>query len=276
MGGTHTRIASRLFRSTKKPTLPPMPDDESLDDQPAGATAQGRHFPPTHWELVARVREGGELRRAALEELCALYWYPIYAFLRREGRTKQDAEDLTQGFFVKVLADETLEAAEVGKGRLRTFLLQVLKRHVADRARHDTALKRGGPARPLSLEAQTAEARYAAEPVDGLDPETIYLRGWCGQILHTARERLREPFVRTGQAELFETLTAFLDTGDAQTPYSTLSARTGLTEIALRMHVFRLRQKHRALIKEEIGQTVSTPEELEAELKWFTTMLTAA
>lgn len=252
-----------------------MPDRETSDNPPAGATEYGRHFPQTHWELVAKVRAGGEPRRAALEELCGLYWYPIYAFLRRQGHAREDAEDLTQGFFAKVLADETLEAADEGKGRLRTFLLQVLKRHVADRARHDAAQKRGG-GRVLSLQAQEAEARYAAEPVDNLDPETIYLRGWCGQILHTARERLREPFVRTGQSELFETLAAFLDTGDAQTPYSTLAARTGMTEVALRGHVFRLRQKHRTLLKAEIAQTVSTPEEMEDEWKWFASMLATA
>lgn len=251
-----------------------MPDDETLDDQPAGATAQGRHFPATHWGLVAKVREGGEPRRAALEELCALYWYPIYGFLRRQGYARHDAEDLTQGFFVKVLADETLEAAEASKGRLRTFLLQVLKRHIADRLRQDNAQKRGS-GRVVSLQAEEAEARYAAEPMDGLDPEKIYLRGWCAQILNTARERLREPFIRTGQEPLFETLAAFLDAGDAQTPYATLAVRTGLTEVALRLHVFRLRQKHRALLKAEIAQTVSTPEELEAEWKWFGSMLSA-
>ena len=251
-----------------------MPDDDSFDDQPAGATEQGRHFPATHWELVAKVRAGGEPRRAALEELCALYWYPIYAFLRRQGHAREDAEDLTQGFFVKLLADETLAAADAAKGRLRTFLLQVLKNYVVGRHRHDTALMRGG-GRVVSLQAQAAEDRYAAEPVDGLDPETIYLRGWCGQILQTARERLREPFVRTGQAELFETLAAFLDTGDAHTPYRTLAAHTGMTEVALRLHVFRLRQKHRTLLKAEIAQTVSTPEELEAEWKWFASMLAA-
>ena len=252
-----------------------MPDDESLDNQPAGATAQGRHFPATHWELVAKVREGGEPRRAALDELCRQYWYPIYAFLRHQGRTREDAEDLTQGFFLKVLADATLEAADENKGRLRTFLLQVLKRHVADRARHDMAQKRGG-GRVVSLQAQEAEARYAAEPRDDATPEVLYYRGWCAQLLRTTRERLREPFVRTGKAELFETLAAFLDTGDAQTPYGSLAASTGMSEAALRLHVFRLRQKHRTLLKEEIAQTVSTPEELEAEWKWFGSMLAMA
>ena len=105
---------------------------------------------------------------------------------------------------------------------------------------------------------------------------TIYLRGWCRQIFDSTRLRLREPFERSGQITLFDALAAFLDVGDTQTPYSTLAASTGLTEVALRLHVFRLRQKHRAILKEEIAQTVSTPEELDNELKWFASMFTAA
>jgi DNA-directed RNA polymerase specialized sigma24 family protein len=261
-----------LFLFPKIGKLVRMPNDDSLDDLPADRTARGRQFPATLWELIARAREGGEPRRVALDELCKLYWYPIYAFLRREGYGREESEDFTQGFFVKVLGDETFEAANEQKGRLRTFLLSALKRHMADCKRRDVAQKRGS-GRVVSLEAQQAEERYAAEPVDGLDPETIYLRGWCRQILDLARERLREPFTRTGQVSLFETLSGFLDVGDTQTPYSQLAAQTGLTEVALRLHVFRLRQKHRAFLKEEVAQTVSTPEELDSELKWFGSMM---
>src|SRR3954470_11721659 len=101
-------------------------------------------FPTTHWTLVMRVREGGTVRQAALEELCRLYWYPIYAFLRRRGYPQHDAEDFTQGFFIKLLADESLSVVDESKGRLRTYLLQHLKRHLADQKRFDGALKRGG------------------------------------------------------------------------------------------------------------------------------------
>lgn len=143
---------------------------------PEGMAARGVEFPTTHWTLVTRIRQGGGVQQTALEELCRLYWYPIYAFLRRRGYPQHDAEDLTQGFFLKLLADESLSVAEEGRGRLRTYLLQHLKRHLSDRKRFDGALKRGGGQAIVSLEAALAEERYAEEPKDLEDPERLYGR----------------------------------------------------------------------------------------------------
>jgi DNA-directed RNA polymerase specialized sigma24 family protein len=130
-------------------------------------------FPTTHWTLVMRVREGEGVRQAALEELCQLYWYPIYAFLRRQGHSRHDAEDLTQGFFEKLLHDRTLEAAEAGRGRLRTFLMASLERHLADQHRRKSALKRGGGRQIIAFDDLKAEERYAIEPKDLRDPAGV-------------------------------------------------------------------------------------------------------
>jgi RNA polymerase sigma factor (sigma-70 family) len=250
-----------------------MPDDERPDSLSATATPQGRQFPATHWELVARVREGGEPRRAALDEICTLYWYPIYAFLRRQGHAREDAEDLTQGFFVKVLADETLEAADPTKGRLRTFLLQVLKRHVTDRIRHDTAQKRGGPARPLSLEALAAEERYAAEPADNEDPEAIFMRAWAEEMLAGVRVKLQEALAASGRAEHWDTLLPFL-LWDAEPPsYRDIAGKLGSSETAARLLVFRLRTKFRDLLRTEVSRTVSSTGQADEEIAWLQSVL---
>jgi DNA-directed RNA polymerase specialized sigma24 family protein len=246
-----------------------MTSPSADNDFPADLPAREPEFPTTHWTLVTRVRQGGEIRRVALEELCRLYWYPIYVFLRRRGFPQHDAEDLTQGFFVKLLHDATFDAAQADKGRLRTFLLCSLDRHLADQKRRQTALKRGGGQQIIAFEELHAEERYALEPQDHRDPEWLFTRAWAQLLLDGVRDKLRESFDETGRAGVFEALLPFLLWDDAPPSYREVAQKLDSSETAVRLLVFRLRAKFREFLREEVGQTVSTPQEVESEMEWL-------
>ena len=232
-------------------------------------------FPTTHWTLVMRVREGGAVRQAALEELCALYWYPIYVFLRRRGYPQHDAEDFTQGFFLKLLGDESLSGVDENKGRLRTYLLQHLKRHLTDQKRFDGALKRGGGLKTISFEAWHAEERYAREPLDLRDPERLFTRAWANELLAGVREQLRADFADAKRPEAFEILLPYLLLDDDPPSYREAAAQLRATEISVRLMVCRLRAKFRELLREEVARTVGTPEEVAGEMEWLKSVLVA-
>jgi RNA polymerase sigma factor (sigma-70 family) len=240
---------------------------------PASRTAIGRLFPVTRWDLVAQAGEAGGLRDAALNELCRLYWYPVYAYLRRHGYGRSDAEDLTQGFFVKLLADETIKAADSEKGTLRTFLLSSLQRHIADRARHDTAQKRGGGRVVISFDGMEAEERYASEPPDNRDPESLFAHAWAQGLLGTVRRKLQAAFEVSGRARVFETLLPFLMWDREPPSHREVAQQMGCTEAASRVHIMRLRRKFRDLLKAELLATVQEPEEVTEEINWLRSVL---
>jgi DNA-directed RNA polymerase specialized sigma24 family protein len=249
-------------------------DDHSAANLHAGAPV-AEAFPMTRWSLVEKVRQGGPEARRAQEELCALYWYPIYAFLRRQGSAREDAQDLTQGFFAKVLADETIEAADRTKGKLRTFLLQVLKRHMVDERRRENAVKRGGRERIVSFDAMNAEERYAREPVDTRDPEAVFTRAWAGELIAGVRHRLRDEFQESGRGDVFETLLPFLLWENEPPSYNTVATKLKASEASVRLLVFRLRTKFREQLRREISHTVETPEEVDGEIAWLQSVLAA-
>lgn len=234
----------------------------------AGLPGGRPDFPTTHWTLVTRVREGGEVRRAALEELCALYWYPIYAFLRKRGHAQHDAEDLTQGFFLKLLNDETFAAANGDRGRLRTFLLTALNHHLVDQHRRQEAQKRGGGRQIIAFEEMNAEERYAHEPQDRRDPEWLFTQAWAHLLLDGVREKLRETFADTGRAGVFEVLLPFL-LGEDPPSYRDVAAKLESSETAVRLLVFRARAKFRELLRDEVARTVESPGEVASEMEWL-------
>lgn len=248
-----------------------LPGDH--DDLPAGGTAPRPDFPTTQWTLVMRVRHGGEVRRLALQELCTLYWYPIYVFLRRQGCSPHHAEDLTQGFFIKLLNDESLAAADQAKGRLRTFLLQHLKRHLVDQRRFDSALKRGGAIQTISFDEANAEERYAREPLDLRDPERLFSQAWARELIGGVREKLRADFDDAKRPEAFDVLLPFLLLEDDPPSYREVAARLRATEVSVRLMVHRLRAKFRVLLREEVARTAGSAAEVEAELEWLKSML---
>jgi len=225
-------------------------------------------FRTTHWSVVLAARGGHDTQaRTALDLLCRSYWYPIYAFLRRQGSTPEDAEDLTQGFFEHVLEHNTLDRVAREKGRFRSFLLASLKYFISDQRARERRQKRGGGKATISLDAATAEQRYQLEPRDDRTPEQLYERRWALALLDRVLSRLREEYVEADQTSLFDALQPFLAAKQGGEPYVAIAARLGRSEEAIKKAVQRMRQRYQKLFREEIAQTVSTPEKVEDELR---------
>jgi RNA polymerase sigma-70 factor (ECF subfamily) len=227
-------------------------------------------FLTTHWSVVLSAGRSDTTRaRAALERLCQTYWYPLYAYVRRRGHSPQDAQDLTQEFFARLLAHKWLGSADPEKGRFRTFLLTAMNHFLADEWDRLKAQKRGGGQRILPLEVETAETRFQMEPPDTQTPEKIYERRWAQSLLETVFEQLRRAYEAEGKAALFAELKGSLVQARAAVAYADLAARLKLNEGALRVAVHRLRQRYRELLRTEIAHTVAEPGEVEEELRYL-------
>jgi RNA polymerase sigma-70 factor (ECF subfamily) len=228
-----------------------------------------RNFHTTHWSVVQRATGADSAAaRAALNALCEQYWFPIYAFIRRSGKNAHDAEDLTQGFFARFLEKETLATTDRCKGKLRTFLLLCVTRYLADEHDRATAQKRGA-AVLASFDAASAEERYAAEPVDDLTPDRLFQRRWAMTVLDQSFGLLAEQFAGEGKAKTFAALRPFLGFGpEPGKRYEEVSAQLGTPVGTLKSQVFRLRQRWKELLFEQVAQTLvnPTPAEIKAEL----------
>jgi len=226
-------------------------------------------FATTHWSVVLAAKQGDAPdARTALEKLCRTYWYPLYAYVRREGYNAPDAQDLTQEFFARLLEKDYLAQVEREKGKFRSFLLAALRHFLSDQRDRARAAKRGGGAEVLSLDAQEAEERYRLEPVDRMDAEKIFERRWAMTLLEQALTRLRDESIIAGKAELFERLRDFV-AGESDVSCSEAAVQLGQTESAVKSAVYRLRQRYRELVREEIAHTVADPAEIDEEIRYL-------
>ena len=248
----------------------------SAKDSSPGKTSVGieapRHpaFVTTHWSVVLSAGEKDSPQRsAALDELCRSYWYPLYAYVRRRGHSPEDAQDLTQEFFARLLTRNWVGLADPEKGRFRTFLLTAMNHFLADNWDRLKAQKRGGGQRVLPLDVATAESRFRLEPADPLTPEKAYERRWAQTVLETVFEQLRVAYAAEGKAALFAELKGSLTQARAAVPYAELALRLKVSEGALRVGVHRLRERYRELLRKEIAHTVAGPEEVEEELHYL-------
>jgi len=241
--------------------MPELEDSRSLN-------APGQWFATTHWSVVLAAREAAAPQAAtALEKLCRSYWYPLYAFLRRQGKTAEDAQDLTQAFFARFLEKEFIELADPGRGRFRSFLLACLKNFSAEQHRHAGRLKRGGGQTIVSWDGMTAEQRYLTEPKHDSTPESLYEKSWALTILETALARLGVELASAGKQRLFAELKGHLWGEPGAASYADLSGRLGMSEGALKVTVHRLRQRFRDLLREEVAHTVADAAETDDELQ---------
>jgi RNA polymerase sigma-70 factor (ECF subfamily) len=209
----------------------------------------------------------------ALQTLCQTYWYPLYAFLRRFGYTPEDAEDLTQGFFARLLEKDYLSEVAPRKGRFRSFLLAAIKHFIADERDKAHAQKRGGGKPLVSLDARAADARYDLEDTHDLPPDKLFERRWALSLLAVVFERLAKDYAEAGKDELFQVLQSFLAPDAEMTDYVSAAHRLHMNESAVRMAVSRLRRRYANLFREEVAQTVADPGEIEDEMRWLRRIL---
>ena len=201
-----------------------------------------------------------------MEELCRTYWYPLYAYVRRLGHPVEEAQDLTQEFFARLIEKQWLADADRRKGRFRTFLLTALNHFLANEWRHSHAAKRGGGKRLISLD-DTTEARYAQEPACHLTPEKIYDRRWAMSLFDRALRRLREEYVAADKTGLYDHLKEFLSAEARDGEYDRLGLELEMSAGAVAAAVHRLRQHYRQLVREEVTQTVETPADVDDEVR---------
>ena len=232
------------------------------DDSASGVEA-ARRFAPTHWSVVLAARGDGNAAHEALETLCCTYWQPIYAFVRREGHGPHDAEDFTQEFFRRLLEKNSLQSVDRSKGRFRSYLLAALKHFLANEWDRAQAQKRGGGVQIISFDEATAEERYRLEPVEQVTPETIFERRWAQTVMGLVIDRL----AAETEEQRFEVLKRFLLEDKGAVSYEEAASRLGMSVAAITSAISRMRARFRALLFEEIANTVESPNAVEQEIR---------
>ena len=225
-------------------------------------------FATTRWSIVVRAgSQDTKQARDALARLCQTYWYPLYAFVRRRGHSAEDAQDLTQEFLARLLAKNWVGDADKTKGRFRTFLLAAMKHFLSDEWDKARAQKRGGGVSFVSLQFDAAEMRYAQEPATSASPERSFELRWALTLLAEVLNRLRTEYEQNGKGELFSALHRCLVGDRTEQPYAELATTLGARESMVKSAVHRLRQRYRQLLRDEIADTVSSPEDVDEELR---------
>jgi RNA polymerase sigma factor (sigma-70 family) len=206
--------------------------------------------------------------QSALAELCRLYWYPLYIFARRRGHSPDDAQDLTQAFFLHLLEHRALARVDRLKGKFRSFLLASFQNHLSDAAEHARRLKRGGDKEFVHLDTEEAEERYRLEPVESLTAEKIFDARWAMTVLGEALKKLSQEYAVAGRASIFEALKVFLDPNNSTAPpsYDEVANRLKVSSSGVKTLIHRLRKRYTTLLREEVGRTVSDPSEIDEEI----------
>jgi RNA polymerase sigma factor (sigma-70 family) len=242
---------------------------------PGRAMGDSPVFRTTHWSVVLAAGDPQSPEaQSALARLCQAYWYPLYCCVRRHGRSPEDAQDLTQAFFAKLIEKNQISLADRERGRFRTFLLRSLENFLRNEHEKASTQKRGGGREVISWDAQSAEEQYLQEPAAHLSPEQLFERRWASTVITGTLARLRRELAATSREELFDKLEPHLWGDDTSTPYATIAAALDMTVVAVKVTVHRLRARFRALLREEIAQTVADPSEIDDEMRRLFQVLT--
>ena len=237
-------------------------------------TGTRNHFQETHWSVVLAAGDSRSPQAAdALEKLCSAYWYPLYAYVRRKGHSQEDAQDLTQEFFARLLEKKYLKLADRERGKFRGFLLTSLKHFLVNEWEKARTAKRGGGQTVLPLDEQLAESRYLAEPSADSSPDALFEKRWAITVLEQVLARLRQESVGAGKGELFELLRDFLWGDKNLAPQTEIGAQLGLSAAAVKSAVHRLRLRYRELLRAEIGNTMARAEDIDEELRYLVSVL---
>jgi RNA polymerase sigma factor (sigma-70 family) len=232
-------------------------------------------FTTTHWSVVLTAQGQSSAANEALEKLCRTYWRPIYAFVMREGRTVEDAQDLTQGFFAQLVERRDFAAVRREKGRLRSYLLTSVKHFLASEQRRAMAVKRGKGQRVVPMEGLSATERTEIEPADPLSADRLYERRWALALMEQVLLRLKDEYRTAGNAALFDWLKQLLPDEPGAPSRAEIATRLGMTENAVRQALYRFRHRYQVLLREEIGHTVAVASDIEDELRHLIAVLRA-
>lgn len=239
-----------------------------MDSQLASDSPSPGQFPTTRWSRVILAGDlDAPLARQSLAELCNAYWYPLYAYIRRRGYDPDQASDLTQDFFARLLEKGLLAEVDPTRGRFRAFLRTVCLHFLANRHDHEQAKKRGGGRSFLSIDSGDAEGRYSKELADGLTPERIFERSWALTLLGRVLEQLGREYDEAGKRATFEALRGMLDGTSDTAAYASVAERMGATEGAARVAAHRLRRRYGEMLRREIASTLADPAEVEDEIR---------
>jgi RNA polymerase sigma-70 factor (ECF subfamily) len=257
------RSSGLLCRRGGDKFIPMSPANPARETSPA--TSAGFHT--THWTVVLKARaEDGTAAQEALASLCGTYWYPLYAFIRRQGSSPHEAEDLTQEFFSRFLERHALERVRPAAGKFRSFLLVCLKNFLANERERAQSQRRGGGSQLIALDCEDAETRYSLEPADHRTPEAIFERRWAFALLERTLAELRREYAAGKKRDLFEALEGFLPGGKGSVSRAELAAKRGVSMGAIEVAIHRLRQRFGALLRQHVAQTVSSESEIEEEI----------
>ena len=229
---------------------------------------ESARFLTTRWSLVRRAGARDATSQRALDDLCRQYWYPLYAFLRRRGTDSEEARDLVQGFFCRLIEKEELASVvpESARGRFRSFLMKGLHHFTTNEWDRARALKRGGGQVSFSLEGGEAESRYRFEPADLTAPEHLFLRRWALTLIDATVLRLEAEFAARGRGEVFQALRSCLDGGTPEAPYAETARKLAMTEGAVKVAVHRMRTRFREIFREEVAHTLEDPADVDDEI----------
>jgi RNA polymerase sigma factor (sigma-70 family) len=249
-----------------------------MDEQSSLAGGVNR-FQTTRWSVVlVSAQSQAPGYKEALADLCKLYWYPLYTFIRYRGHSSEDAQDLVQGFFLHLIEYKTLSRVDRSKGKFRSFLLASLQNYLSNEADRARCLKRGGKAEFVYIDLEEAEERYGLEPVEELTPEKIFDARWAMALLGEAMKRLGREYVAQGKESTFQALRLFLDPINTKRlpSYEEVAAQLEVSVGSLKMQIHRLRKQYAATIREEISRTVSDPADVDTETHELCEALIAA
>jgi RNA polymerase sigma-70 factor (ECF subfamily) len=235
----------------------------SADGNPAA-------IPTTSWSLILKAAQGRDTHaQSALTTLCQTYWYPLYAYLRRRGSSREEAEDLTQGFFAKLLEKNYLQDFIPSRGRFRSFILAALRHFVSNERDYARAYRRSGGKSALSLDFVNAERHLQIHPRDDQTPEIVFERDWALALLDRVLRRLREDWERADRGAHFAAMKVFLTGEPAGHSYRDVAQNVGMSESAVKVAVHRLRKRYRQVLQEEITATVDSVDEVAGEIQFL-------
>ncbi len=244
-----------------------LPEEKSVSKSTPEVPAAGQ-FPSTHWSrVVAAGDAGGPKARESLAALCNAYWYPLYVYIRRRGYSSEQAQDLTQDFFARILEKGLFAEADPGRGRFRSFLRTVCSQYLMNRRATAKTLKRGGGRPAISIDAAGAEGRYSRELAHELTPERIFDRTWALTLLSRVFSQLRREYEDAGRAKTFEALQVFLTEGTRAASHAATARKLGMTEGAVRVAVHRLRRRYGDVLRREIAATLEDPSQVDDEIQ---------